>query len=224
MMKKKELTKELLAGLFFFAGVFLLLMFVLVLGRDKGLAQSRFQVSVLYKNVGGLLEGAPVRLAGVNVGTVDNISFLNHDVAGRRVKVTLNILSKYRQQLEKNLSFTIKTEGILGEKLIEIDVLAEEPAADLTKPVMGEDSLDVQDLAEVFAEAAKSFTATTNQLSQIDLVSLSKVMEDSSESLLVTSRRINEIMDDLQEIAKKSKRLLNRIEQKTIEGNLFKVF
>ncbi|MBI5415316.1 MAG: MCE family protein [Candidatus Omnitrophica bacterium] len=223
-MEKKELTKELLAGVFFFAGVLLIFLFVLVLGRDKGLAQPRFQAAVLYKNVGGLMEGAPVRLAGVNVGTVDNISFLNREADGRRVKVTLNILSKYRRQLEKHLSFTIKTEGILGEKLIEIDVLAEEPAADLTKPVMGEDSLDVQDLAEVFADAAKSFTATTNQLSQIDLVSLSKVMEDSSESLLVTSRRINEIMDDLQEIAKKSKRLLDRVEQKTIEGNLFKVF
>ena len=224
MMERKELSKELWAGVFFFAGVFLLFMFVLVLGRDKGLAQPRFQVVVLYKNVGGLMEGAPVRLAGVNVGTVDSVTFLHREGDGRRVKVTLNILSKYREQLAKDLSFTIKTEGILGEKLIEIDVLREGPGVDLTRPIAGEDSLDVQDLAEVFAEAAKSFTATTNQLSQIDLVSLSKVMEDSSESLLATSQGINEIMADLQEVAKKSKRLLNRIEQKTIEGNLFKVF
>ena len=82
----------------------------------------------------------------------------------------------------------------------------------------------VQDMAEVFAKAAESFTATADQLSQIDVVGLSSVMEDSSQSLLITSRGINEVMEELQEITKKTKRLLDRVEQKVIEGNLFKVF
>jgi len=223
-MEKKELTKELLAGLFFFLGIFLLVTFVIILGGNKGLAQSKFQVTVLYRNVGGLMEGAPVRLSGVNVGTVDNVEFLNQEFDGRRVEVTLNILSRYRKQLENNLRFTIQTEGILGEKLIEIDVLREGPKADLKNPVIGEDPLDVEDMAEVFAKAAESFTKTADQLSQIDVVGLSSVMEDSSQSLLITSRGINEIMEELQEIIKKTKRLLDRVEQKVIDGNLFKVF
>ena len=223
-MEKKELTKELLAGLFFFLGIFLLVTFVIILGGNKGLAQSKFQVTVLYRNVGGLMEGAPVRLSGVNVGTVDNVEFLNQEFDGRRVEVTLNILSQYRKQLENNLRFTIQTEGILGEKLIEIDVLREGPKADLKNPVIGEDPLDVEDMAEVFAKAAESFTKTADQLSQIDVVGLSSVMEDSSQSLLITSRGINEVMDELQEITKKTKRLLDRVEQKVIDGNLFKVF
>ena len=223
-MDKKELTKELLAGLFFFLGIFLLVTFVIILGGNKGLAQSKFQVTVLYRNVGGLMEGAPVRLSGVNVGTVDRVEFLNQEFDGRRVEVTLNILSRYRKQLENNLRFTIQTEGILGEKLIEIDVLREGPKVDLKNPVIGEDPLDVEDMAEVFAKAAESFTATADQLSQIDVVGLSSVMEDSSQSLLITSRGINEIMEELQEITKKTKRLLDRVEQKVIEGNLFKVF
>lgn len=223
-MDKKELTKELLAGLFFFLGIFLLVTFVIILGGNKGLAQSKFQVTVLYRNVGGLMEGAPVRLSGVNVGTVDRVEFLNREFDGRRVEVTLNILSQYRKQLENNLRFTIQTEGILGEKLIEIDVLREGPQVDLKNPVIGEDPLDVEDMAEVFAKAAESFTATADQLSKIDVVGLSSVLEDSSRSLLITSRGINEIMEELQEITKKTKRLLDRVEQKVIEGNLFKVF
>lgn len=224
MMDKKGLTKELLAGLFFFLGIFLLVSFVIVLGGNKGLAQSRLQVVVLYRNVGGLMEGAPVRLAGVNVGTVDGIEFLDREEDGRRVEVTLNILAKYKKQLENNLRFAIQTEGILGEKIIEIDVLREGPKVDLGNPVIGEDPLDVEDMAEVFAKAAESFTETANQLSQINIVSLIGAMEESAESLLITSRGINEIMDELQEITKKIKRLLNRVERKVIEGNLFKVF
>lgn len=223
-MEKKELTKELLAGAFFFFGIFLLLVFVVILGGNKGLAQSRFQVVVLYRDVGGLMEGAPVRLAGVNVGTVDRIEFLDREFDGRRVEVTLNILSKYRKQLENDLRFTVQTEGILGEKLIEIDVLRDGPDVDLKNPVVGEDPLDVEDMAEVFAQAAEAFTRTADQLSQIDVVGLSSVMEDSARSLLTTSRGINEVMEELQEITKKTKRLLDRVEQKVIDGNLFKVF
>lgn len=223
-MEKKGLTKELLAGLFFFLGIFLLVVFVVILGGNKGLAQSKFQVVVLYRNVGGLMEGAPVRLAGVNVGTVDRIEFLDREFDGRRVEATLNILSKYRKQLENNLRFTIQTEGILGEKLIEIDVLRDGPDVDLKNPIIGEDPLDVEDMAEVFAQAAEAFTRTADQLSQIDVIGLSNVMEDSSRSLLTTSRGINEVMDELQEITKKAKRLLDRVEQKVIDGNLFKVF
>ncbi len=223
-MDKKELTKELLAGLFFFLGIFLLVVFVIILGGNKGLAQSKFQVTVLYRNVGGLMEGAPVRLAGVNVGTVDRIEFLDQEFNDRRVEVTLNILSKYRKQLEHNLRFTIQTEGILGEKLIEIDVLREGPKTDLRNPILGEDPLDVEDMAQVFAKAAESFTATADQLSKIDILGLTSVMEESSKSLLITSGGINEVMDELQEITKKTKRLLDRVEQKVIDGNLFKVF
>ncbi|OGX28162.1 MAG: hypothetical protein A2705_04415 [Omnitrophica WOR_2 bacterium RIFCSPHIGHO2_01_FULL_52_10] len=223
-MEKKELTKELLAGAFFFAGIFLLLVFVVILGGNKGLAQSKFQVVVLYRNVGGLMEGAPVRLAGVNVGTVDRIEFLDREFDGRRVEATLNILSKYRKQLENDLRFTIQTEGILGEKLVAIDVLRDGPDVDLKSPIIGEDPMDVEDMAEVFAQAAEAFTRTADQLSQIDVVGLSSVMEDSSQSLLITSRGINEVMDELQEITKKTKRLLDRVEQKVIDGNLFKVF
>lgn len=223
-MDKKEFIRQFLAGAFFFVGIFLMVMFIFFLGRDKGLAQAKFQVVVLYRHVGGLMEGAPVRLAGVNVGSVDNIDFLDHVVDSRRVKVTLNIFARYKKQLEKNLTFAVKTEGILGEKLVEIDVLGETPKMDLARPVIGEDPLDVQDLAEVFGEAAESFTRTADQLNKIDVLALTQVMGETSQSLLTTSEGINDIMVELEEITLKAKRILDRVEQRIIEGNLFKVF
>jgi len=49
-------------------------------------------------------------------------------------------------------------------------------------------------------------------------------MEDSSRSLLITSEGVNDIMDEMQDITRKSKRMFDRLEQKIIEGDLFKVF
>ena len=222
--EKKEFTKRFFAGAFFLFGICLVIVVIFAIGSNKGFARKKFQLSVLFKNVGGLMEGAPVRLSGVNIGNVANIDFLDKEFKKRRIKVVMNIFSKYRKQLNNSIRFSIKTEGILGEKLVEIYVIEGAEHIDLSKPIIGEDPFDVQDLAVVFAQAAESFTKTSLEFSKIDMVELSKVMEESSRALLITSEGINTIMGDLKEIAKKAKRLMNRIEQQAIDGNLFKVF
>lgn len=223
-MEKADVKKYFIAGLFCIVGVIATLWFIFTIGADKGLAQDKFQISVLYRNVGGLSEGAPVRLDGVTVGNVDTIGFLQRPIEGRRVEVNLNIFNKYRRVLESSTRFEIKTEGVLGEKLVEIYSKENEQVVDIRKPVIGLDPFEFGDLAQVFAEAADAFSGTANEFGQIDLVALSQSMTDSSTALLSTSEGINGVLSELEDIARKSKRLIDRIEQKIIEGNLFKVF
>lgn len=227
---KKEQKVRFLASLFFILGVVMILAVIFTIGSNKGFIKPKFQVEVLYRNVGGLMEGAPVLLAGVNVGNVAEIDFLDRTVDGRRVKVVLNIFSRYRRQLQKNAIFSIKTEGILGEKLIEIKIVEDAQESSLKKPlagnqpIIGEDPLDVQDLAGVFTKAAESFTKTSDELSKIDILELSQVMEESSRALLMTAKGLNEVMDELHYMTIKSNRILDRMEQKLIDGELFKLF
>lgn len=223
-MDKKEFIKKFAAGLFLLIGIGLIFVFIFTIGKDKGIVQQKFKVVVLFRNVGGLIEGAPIRLSGVNVGTVGSIDFLEENIQGRRVKVTLNVYDKYKRQLDQSARFAVQTEGILGEKLVEIRVAENGEKLNLNEPIIGEDPLDVQGLAEVFAGAAESFTKTSHELSQIDIVELSRVMKESSEALSETANGVNAMMKDLKAVTQKSKRLLDRIEQRIIDGNLFKVF
>lgn len=230
MDNNKEQKAKFLASLFFILGIGMILAVIFTIGSNKGFIKPKFQVEVLYRNVGGLMEGAPVLLAGVNVGNVAEIDFLTRPVDGRRVKVILNIFSRYRRQLQKNAIFFIKTEGILGEKLIEIEIIEDTQEASLqnplvsSQPIFGQDPLDVQDLAEVFTKAAESFTKTSEELSKIDILELSEVMEESSRALLMTAKGLNAVMDELHYMTIKSNRILDRVEQKLIEGELFKLF
>lgn len=221
---KKEFAKKFFAGMFLILGIILIFVFIFTIGKDKGLAQKKFQIAVMFNHVGGLIEGAPVRLSGVTVGNVATIDFLAEEIQGRRVRVTLNIFNKYKKQLERSTRFAIKTEGILGEKLIEIYSENNVEQISLDQPIIGVDPLDVQDLAPVFITAAESFTKTADEMSQINMVELTDVMRESSEALLETSEGINAIISELDDIAKKSRRLIDRIEQKVIDGDLFKVF
>jgi len=223
-MEKYDSIKKIVAGLFFLGGIALIFFVIFTLGRDKGLTQPKFQVTVYYRDVGGLADGAPVRLAGVNVGNVEDISFLEKEIQGRKVVVILNIFDKYRNQLNRDAHFAIKTAGVLGDKQIEINLIDDGKTLDLSRPIMGEESLDVQELAGVFAAAAESFTKTSEDLNKIDMEGLSKVVGETAESLLITAQGINKLLKELEYVTKKSKRLMDRIEQKVIDGNLFKVF
>lgn len=197
-MEKRDFVKRLYAGIFFVIGVVLIFVVILAIGIEKGFTQPKFQMTVLFREVGGLSVGAPIRRSGVNVGTVGSIDFIDEKIEGRGVRVVLNIFARYRKQLEKSSRFAIKTEGILGEKLIEISAEESGNKIDLNRPVIGEDPLDVQDLAEAFGDTAVSLTET--------------------------SKAINSAIKELRTASRTMKRLLNRIEERVIEGDLFKFF
>ena len=223
-MEKSMFYKNFLSGIFFLGGIVLVIGIIFMIGKDSGFSQPKFHVQVLFRDVGGLIEGARVQLAGVSVGSVSDIRFLDKKIDGRRVKVEVSILNRYKKQLGQNVRFSIKTEGILGDKLVEIHSDENGPQVDLSQPVIGEDPLDVQDLAQVFSNAAESFTNTSNDFSKVDVVRLSKVLEETARSLVITSKGLNTILTELNYISIKSKRLLDRLEQKIIDGDLFKVF
>lgn len=197
-MEQNDFLKKFSAGLFFLFCVALIVGVVFVIGVEKGITEKKFPITVLFNKVGGLTAGSPVRLSGVTVGVVANIDFLDEEVAGRGVKVDLNLYKKFQKQLYKSTRFAIITEGVLGEKIIEITTSPGFRRADITTPIIGEDPLDVQNLAETFGDAAVS--------------------------LLEASKSIQGIINEVRDISAATKRLLNRIEQRVIEGNLFKVF
>ncbi len=197
-MHNKETIKRISAGIFFILGVVLVFVIVFMIGMEKGSTQPKFQVTVIFRNVGGLVEGASVRLSGVNVGSVYAVGFLNEKIDGRGVKVVLNIFSKYRRLIENCSIYSIKSVNILGEKIIEIEPPGDVKVCDLGKPVIGLDPLDVQDFAESFKDTAVSLTSMTKE--------------------------INSLMAEFRYISKTSKRVLDRIEDKLIEGNLINLF
>jgi len=197
-MQQRDQIKRITAGVFLFFCITLIVFVVFTIGLEKGFTEPKIHMTVLFHRVGGLMLGSPVRLSGVTVGTVEDIDFIEEEVHGRAVRVTLSLYKKYEAQLRKLENITIVTEGVLGEKMIEISVNPSINRESLTVSLIGEDPLEAQELAEAF--------------------------ENSADALLETSDRIGVMLGELQELAASTRRLLNRIEQRVIDGNLFKVF
>jgi ABC-type transporter Mla subunit MlaD len=197
-MAKNETMKYLSAGVFFIVGLCVVGWVIYFIGFQKGFTQPKFQMEVLFDKVGGLTEGAPVRLSGVTVGTVEAIGFLEEEVAGRGLRVMLGIETRYERQVRRSTAVGVQTEGVLGAKYVEISRKSGLLTLDIEQPVMGDPMLDVYDLAVVLQDTAASFNQTTVG--------------------------INGMMGELKTISRKTKRVLDRIEDRVIQGNLFKLF
>ena len=197
-MDQKEILKKVFAALFFICGVALLITVVFIVGLRHGVAEKKFSTVVLFKNVSGLNTGAPVRLSGINVGMVDDISFLDEEYKGRSIKVTLNIFKKYEKQFNKCARVAVKTEGVLGEKYIDISEDAVRKSFPKDHPIIGEEPLDVEDMADVMTETAVSLKRATDN--------------------------VNSMIKEFHYISKRSRRILNRLEQQIVDGKLFKLF
>ena len=190
--------KKLAAGLFFILGLALIAVSVFFIGIDRGLTEPKFQVIALFNQVGGLVEGSPIRISGVDVGIVGAIDFLSQPINGRSLKVRLDIFKKYEFEFLKCSKISIRTEGVLGQKFIEISEDHSLKVFDPTAPIIGEDPLDVEDMAAVITRTAISLQATSDGM--------------------------QDVLHEWKYISIKTKKILNRVDEKLLEGNLLKVF
>jgi phospholipid/cholesterol/gamma-HCH transport system substrate-binding protein len=81
----------------------------------------RLKLTAHFQNVQGLREGAPVRLAGVNIGTVRSV-IAHPEVRDRPAEVVMALRTSYTLNIPGDSIASLSTAGVLGETLVDIDV------------------------------------------------------------------------------------------------------
>jgi len=72
-----------------------------------------------FDNVNGLVKGAPVWIAGVEVGNVKSITFVNLDSAGQ-IEIKLRVKESIANMITIDSRIRLGTIGMLGDKYLEI--------------------------------------------------------------------------------------------------------
>ena len=85
-------------------------------GLKLGGSKAGYHVLAKFDNIGDLKPGAPVSMAGVNIGEVEAIRF---DPKDYKAAVTLRISNAYNQ-IPDDSDASIQTQGLLGGKYIGI--------------------------------------------------------------------------------------------------------
>ncbi len=118
-MPINKLSHEFKVGLLIALGLGVALVAVLSVGERQGLLKQRYFLNARFDDVGGLQEGAPVRVSGFQVGVVNKISLV--EIGGRqKVEARLRIEKQAQPRIRRGSLARISSMGLLGDKLVEI--------------------------------------------------------------------------------------------------------
>ncbi len=93
---------------------------IFLMSGTAGWFTSKITLRSYFDNAGGLREGAPVRLAGVDIGNVETVRIVDGKPT-TPVEVTMKVTTKYRRNLLKDSVTLLSTAGVLGETYVDID-------------------------------------------------------------------------------------------------------
>lgn len=117
----KTLTwTELRVGIVVIVSLAILAFTVLQIGSGGGSPFSaKYEVKALMADVNGLKTGAPVRVGGVEVGTVTGVDFAGRG-GGGLVEVRMRLDSRVQDRVTNQSQATLGSLGLLGEKAVDI--------------------------------------------------------------------------------------------------------
>ncbi|NOX87397.1 MAG: MCE family protein [Calditrichaeota bacterium] len=111
-MKKTIFTTELKVGITVIFAIFILI-FGIIWGKGFQLQTNKYQIQIIFDNVGGMVPGDPVTVNGVKEGKVLRINW-----QGRKVLCTIELND--RVQLYEDATFTIISAELLAGMKVEI--------------------------------------------------------------------------------------------------------
>lgn len=155
-MEMKSINNAKL-GLFVIAGILFLVLTLYMIGRNRNILGSTFTVAVNMENVNGLLPGNNVRFRGIDVGTVKSIDIVDDT----SIYVTLTIKKKFKHYIRRNAMASIGTDGLMGNKLMNIN-----PRAGHSEPVEGGSVLSATPPVET-DEMLRTLNTTNNNIAVI---------------------------------------------------------
>jgi len=113
---KTQSVNNTKVGIFVLAGFFALMLALYMIGSNRSVFGSNFELKVHFTQLNGLSEGNNVLFSGIQAGTVKSINMLNDTT----IEVVLIIDNKVKSHIHKNALAAIGSEGLMGNKVINI--------------------------------------------------------------------------------------------------------
>jgi phospholipid/cholesterol/gamma-HCH transport system substrate-binding protein len=191
---KKRLLDNALLGMMVLAGMLVLVFALYLIGQDDALFQKNFVLKTRFENVGGLVAGHNVRYSGINVGTVKSVVFIN-DTA---IEVTMLIREDMQQIIRKNAVASLGTDGIIGNKVVNLTPTKEGPA-DLVQPndmIRSREEVSVSEIMETLHYTNQNVAVITDGLKETvhrinTSTQLATLLEDNSISVNLKAALVN---------------------------------
>jgi phospholipid/cholesterol/gamma-HCH transport system substrate-binding protein len=170
-------------GIFVLVALAAFLGMIYALGARARLFEPRYTIHALFTEVAGLTEGATVRLAGVQIGRVTAVNLPPQP--GGKVSVELTIASRFQDRIRKDSVARIETQGLLGDKIVEISIGSREAA--VVPPdgtIAAQEPFEISQALTQGAETMKNVAALAESLRQTaETLNKSKIVDNVGQTV-----------------------------------------
>jgi phospholipid/cholesterol/gamma-HCH transport system substrate-binding protein len=108
---------ELKVGLITVFAMMMTVLLIFLLSGQGGFPWQQYSLKTVFANIAGLKEGAPVRVAGLEVGSVDSLTFIP---GGDRVEVTMKVRKDMQSRITTSSVASLGSVSLLGESAVDI--------------------------------------------------------------------------------------------------------
>jgi phospholipid/cholesterol/gamma-HCH transport system substrate-binding protein len=170
--------REVKVGMFVLAGFAVLGVVIFLIGEERRAFASKGTYTTVFQDVQGLRRGSPVRMGGVDIGSVAEVGY-GSEADDRKIYVKMQIVESEARRIRGDSVASIEAKGLLGDKMIAISV------GSVNKPEVPEGgkipSREGNDLGEMMSrlgtisssveKVVTNLEATTNTLATPELQS-----------------------------------------------------
>jgi phospholipid/cholesterol/gamma-HCH transport system substrate-binding protein len=172
MARSKQLTwSELRVGLFVLVGLLILAVAIFYV-TGAGVWGPKYRLDTFLPEVAGLSNGAPVRLDGVEIGNVERITLVPREHGKppdkmHNIEVVMRLDRKYQTDILTDSVATLVTEGLLGNRYVNIQRgFTGVPLKD-GQAVPGGEEKAIKEVVERSADVLANLKALSEQIQDI---------------------------------------------------------
>jgi phospholipid/cholesterol/gamma-HCH transport system substrate-binding protein len=195
---------ELKIGIVSIVALALAATMIFMLSGESGFAWQRYSLKAVFDNITGLNEGSPVRVAGVEVGSVTGIDFM-----GDRVEVTFDLSERMRPRVTTASTAALGSVSLLGESAL--DITASSSGTPIPEWGYVRTRPTAPSLAEVTSQATHGIQELTYLIQEVRLGKGTVGRLFTDEALFAEMTRLVKAAEDVVANVSRGRGTLNRL-------------
>lgn len=114
-------SREVKVGAFVLAGLSVVALVIFLIGEERRAFASKETYFTVFEDVQGLRRGSPVRMGGVDIGSVSEVSYGENE-KDPKIYVEMSVVEGEARRIRTDSVASIEGKGLLGDKMIVISV------------------------------------------------------------------------------------------------------
>ncbi len=190
-----KFSREMKVGVFVLMGIIIVGVVVFLIGQERSIFSRHVEYITTFSDVQGLKTGAPIRLSGIDVGTVGEVSH-SANLNDPRIHVELSLVRSEATRVRANATAKIVNKGLLGDKMVEIIPGTNDKPPFSGTIIPGEDPTDFSNLVSQVEPIAEK---TNRVLGNLEHMSKNLASEELNEDLRGSFRSVHFILKEVAE-------------------------